>query len=92
MTNCRSLCQYDKLTRDKLSQPLEAWSLELEAFRLDQYQWIPLIMRGQYSGFTHIRSSLLIPDPVCVLPYLSTHWIRDQSQVTKDDLSNSLES
>jgi len=28
----------------------------------DQYQWIPLIMRGQYSGFTHIWSSLLIRD------------------------------
>jgi len=36
MTNCRSLCQYDKLTRDKMSQPLEAWSLRLGAFRPDQ--------------------------------------------------------
>jgi len=46
----------------------------------DQYQWIPLIMRGQYSGFTHIRSSLLIPDPRASIDLLqvSQPWIRDQ--------------
>ena len=82
------------LTRDKMSQPLEAWRLALEAWSLALEAWsldpilVARILRNCYftsdpgpAAHYTLRGILLIPDPTGTLIRINYGMVLDQGSV-----------